>query len=149
MNLSHRHLLLLAIIAASVLLPGLGRITMERQQELRVALCARQMVESGDWIAPRFQQQVRLRKPPLMYWVVGAVYKVTGQDDSAGWTRVPGVISGILLVLLVYAMGTRFFSQAAGMWSALAWWAVMDSYAMPASQRPMSRSRYSPPSRSS
>jgi 4-amino-4-deoxy-L-arabinose transferase-like glycosyltransferase len=92
---------------------------MERQQELRVALCARQMVESNDWIVPRFQENVRLRKPPMMYWLVGAVYKVTGKSASPFWTRVPGVISGLLLVALVYAMGVKLFSIRAGLWAAV------------------------------
>ena len=92
---------------------------MERQQELRVAICARNMVESGNWIVPRFQEQVRLRKPPLNYWLVASLQKATGQTASPFWARIPGLLAGISLVLLVYVITSRLFSTTAGLWAGL------------------------------
>jgi 4-amino-4-deoxy-L-arabinose transferase-like glycosyltransferase len=64
-------LLPLALSAVAVL-PYLSRPVLARHKELRVALTARHMVESGDWITPESLDHLRLRKPPLMYWAMAA-----------------------------------------------------------------------------
>ena len=56
-------------------LPGLGRGLVTRQQELRVLLAARTMAEGGSWLIPQFMGEERLRKPPLMYWLVATAFK--------------------------------------------------------------------------
>lgn len=54
-----------------------------RQQELRVLVTARNMIESGDFLRPEFQNQPRFRKPPMAYWVSAAGMAVTGRHHSA------------------------------------------------------------------
>jgi 4-amino-4-deoxy-L-arabinose transferase-like glycosyltransferase len=51
-------------------------------QELRVAETAREMVASGDWITPYFNGEIRLRKPPLAYWVAATSYTVFGEANE-------------------------------------------------------------------
>jgi len=87
--------------AAAVLLPGLGNLVMERQQELRVALCAKNMVDLGNWLVPEFQNNTRLNKPPLMYWLSAASFKAFGDTRSAAAARLPSVITGLALLLLI------------------------------------------------
>jgi 4-amino-4-deoxy-L-arabinose transferase-like glycosyltransferase len=53
----------------------------------------REMVESGDWLAPTFNSQPRLNKPPLSYWLVAAPYAWFGVDLL--WQR---LLLGLLAV---------------------------------------------------
>lgn len=74
-------LLLFILLLCVGVFPALLR-PVERQQELRVLIVARNMLQSGDWLHPRFQNQPRYRKPPLAYWTAAAAMGLTGQHDS-------------------------------------------------------------------
>ena len=51
------------------------------RDEPRFAEASREMIERGDYIVPRFNNQLRLDKPPLTYWAQTASYRVFGQND--------------------------------------------------------------------
>jgi len=115
---------LLVALCALLLLPGLGAITMQREQELRVVLTARHMAEGGSWLLPEFLGNFRFRKPPLMYWIVASTFKLTGISTSAFIARIPGIIAGTLLILSLFIAGARlvgrrraFLAAAIGMTS--------------------------------
>jgi 4-amino-4-deoxy-L-arabinose transferase-like glycosyltransferase len=99
-------------------LPGLGRITVQREQELRVILTARHMAEGGSWVIPRFLDQPRLRKPPLMYWIVATTCLLARDLASPFVARLPGALAGVAMLLVIYAAGraltgrTRAFTAA-------------------------------------
>ena len=94
--------LLLAVFSAALVLPGLSRPTMSRQQELRVALTARQMAQGGRWLIPEFRDQPRLQKPPLMYWLVAGSFRIAGNTISVPAARFPSAMAGIFLVVTTY-----------------------------------------------
>lgn len=60
------------------------------------------MVESGDWLTPRFNYENRFEKPALYYWLTAATYLVTGPDEAAA--RFWAAMSGAGLVLLTWAI---------------------------------------------
>lgn len=79
-----------------------------RQQELRVLVTARNMVESGDWLHPEFQNRPRYRKPPLAYWLAASAMRLTGQTRSAPLARLPFALLGLgVLALLMHMAGPR------------------------------------------
>jgi len=82
-----------------------------RQQELRVLVTARNMVTSGDWLHPEFQNQPRYRKPPLAYWAAAAGFTLTRNFTSA-W-------AGRLLFVAFAVGGLYVFRTLAGESSAL------------------------------
>ena len=98
--------LLLAALAAALVLPGLDRLTMSRQQELRVALAARQMAQGGSWLIPEFRDQPRLQKPPLMYWLVACSFRFVNNTMSVAAARFPSALAGIFLVVSTYLGGS-------------------------------------------
>ncbi|HKO89039.1 MAG TPA: glycosyltransferase family 39 protein [Burkholderiales bacterium] len=51
-------------------------------QELRVAETAREMVANKDWVIPYFNGELRLRKPPLAYWVAATSYTLFGKVNE-------------------------------------------------------------------
>ena len=93
-----RHVVTLTLLAGATLVLGLDRMDLWGIREARVLLPAREMLASGDWTAPRIGGRLRLEKPPLPYWQVALIGRVTGEVGL--WeTRLPGAIQGVLLVL--------------------------------------------------
>ena len=119
MNWDKYPFLVLGVLAVAVLLPGLGRQPVVRQQELRVALVARDMVETGRVLVPHFQGQVRLRKPPLSYWLTALSFKLTGNTRSVVAARLPSVLTALGFLWLLYGFGRRLIGHRAALTAGL------------------------------
>src|SRR5438876_9453174 len=78
------------------------------RDEPRFAEASREMIERGDYIVPRFNNQLRLDKPPLVYWAQTASYRVFGQNDFAA--RFPSAFAAALTALSIFAWGSRIRS---------------------------------------
>jgi 4-amino-4-deoxy-L-arabinose transferase-like glycosyltransferase len=76
----------------------------------------REMIASGDYLAPKFNFQPRVQKPPLTYWAVVASYKVFGINEFA--VRFPGALAALGILLFAYGMGRMLFSPRAAIFSA-------------------------------
>lgn len=101
-----RHpLLLIFAVSAALLLPGLGRTTINREQELRVALTARSMCEGGSWLIPHYRGEVRLRKPPVMYWLVATSMHIARNTQSLLAARLPSALATFGMAAALYALG--------------------------------------------
>lgn len=90
-----------------------------RQQELRVLISARNMLESGNFHRPEFQNQPRFRKPPMAYWLAAAGMGAT-QNHHAAWAgRLFFVLSsaGILFLLIRIAGPAGFHTGLIALFS--------------------------------
>ncbi len=112
--------LLLVAVCAALLLPALGRIAVYREQELRVLLTARNMARGGSWLLPVYDGALRLRKPPLAYWMTAAAYRLAGTDRSPRAARLPSAAFAAGLVALVYLGGRRLVGRRAAFLGAMA-----------------------------
>ena len=117
MSQARRHLLLLLGICAVLFLMGLGARPLWDIDESRHSVVARGMVESGDWITPRFNGEVFFDKPVLHYWLVAACFKLLGATELAA--RLPSAVLGTALVLLTYCFGRRAGGARVGLLSGL------------------------------
>ena len=90
----------LLLIAFLTFLLGLGRQAITDSDEAFYAEASREMVETGDWLTPRFNYEDRWQKPVLYYWLTSATYLVTGPTESAA--RLWSALSGVGLVLLAW-----------------------------------------------
>ena len=77
------------------------------------AECAREMMESGDWIVPHLNYNPYLEKPPLLYWCVAASFKVFGIHEWA-----------VRLVPVLFFAGTLAAMAALGALAKRPWAAV-------------------------
>jgi len=68
------------------------------------ALPADGMVRTGDWLLPRLYGRVYLTKPPMVYWLIGGVEKLTGVADETSW-RMPSAMAGGLLGMALCLVG--------------------------------------------
>jgi len=113
-----RDLLLLALAASLLFLPGLGRRDVWNPDEARYAEVAREMRDAGSWALPRLNGAIYTQKPPLFFWLIDAAALLTGEVDETA-ARLPSALAGIGAVLLVYRLGRRFHGRRAGLLAAL------------------------------
>ncbi len=78
----------------------LGSVGLVDETEPLFAEAARQMVVTGDWITPYFNQETRFDKPPLIYWLMAIAYQIFGVNEWA--VRLPSALSAIVLMLVVF-----------------------------------------------
>ncbi len=111
-----RSLALLIILPALLLYPCLSFHLLE-PDESRYAEIPREMLQRGELLVPYLEGQPYLDKPPLLYWLVMASYRVFGVHDWAA--RLPPALAVHGCILLTYFFGRRSFSERAAFWGAL------------------------------
>src|SRR5436853_4111992 len=87
------------------------------RDEPRFAEAAREMTERGDYIVPRFNNQLRLDKPPLAYWAQVASFSIFGENDFAA--RFPSALAAALVALSILAWGRQIGGERVGWWAAI------------------------------
>lgn len=95
---------------------GLGSQAITDADEAFYAEASREMVESGDWLTPRFNYQNRWEKPVLYYWLTAATYLVTGPTELAA--RFWSAMSGVGLALLGWAIARHMIGRLDAAWLA-------------------------------
>ncbi len=88
------------------------------------AIAAHQMAESGQWLFPKLYGQVYLRKPPLHYWMLAGLEKITGLSSEWIW-RLPSILSAGLTAAFLCFMGARWFGPPAGLVSGFSYLALL------------------------
>jgi 4-amino-4-deoxy-L-arabinose transferase-like glycosyltransferase len=95
----------------------LGSSSLWDANEAFYAETPREMLVSGDYLAPRFNFQARAQKPPLTYWIVLASYKVLGVNEFA--LRFPGALAAAGTLLFSYGFTRLLFGPRAALAAAL------------------------------
>lgn len=88
---------------------GLARAGFLSVDEPRYAWIGRAMAESGDWITPRLYGQPWLEKPPLLFWMIAAGWKLGLRDEWAA--RLPVALAALLFLLLYWWCLMREFGE--------------------------------------
>ena len=101
---------LLALFAAYLLLASSS--TLWDRDEPRFARCTVEMAESGDYLVPRFNNELRPDKPAGIYWLMSVGYKALGFNEVA--FRLPSILGITLAAFLTYLMGKRIFNARVG-----------------------------------
>jgi 4-amino-4-deoxy-L-arabinose transferase-like glycosyltransferase len=107
------------LIFACVLFHILGTwsLPLIDRDEPRFAEASREMIERADYIVPYFNNQLRLDKPPLTYWVQVVSYHIFGENDFAA--RFPSAIAAALTALSIFFWGRRMEGEKLGWWAAI------------------------------
>src|SRR5690242_1928042 len=103
---------LLIALCLLLYLPGIVAIPPLDRDEARFAQATRQMLETGDFLRIRFQDEARNRKPAGIYWLQAAsVAALSRPASTAIWPyRLPSLIGASLAVLLIFVFGRAFFA---------------------------------------
>ena len=102
-----RHALLVILIALAALLHvvTVGTGDLYSETEGQYAGAAREMVASHNWLLPTNNGIPRLQKPPLLYWVIIASYKILGVNEAAA--RLPVALAVVATVALIFLIGEK------------------------------------------
>lgn len=101
---------LLAGLPALLLLPPLDR------DESRYAQATSQMLETGDYVDIRFQDDPRWKKPVGIYWMQAAAVAVTSSVENRDIApyRIPSILGAMLAAAACAWAGAAMFGQRAG-----------------------------------
>src|SRR2546423_11223376 len=112
-----RALALLVLISLVSFLPGFFNIPPVDRDEARFAQATKQMIESGDYIDIRFQDEVRYKKPVGIYWLQAGVVRaaeavgIANAHSTISLYRIPSLIGAIGAVLLTYLAALAFVTR--------------------------------------
>ncbi len=110
-----RPYLLLTILVAAVALPGIAAVPPLDRDEARFAVASRQMVESGDWVTVHFQDELRAKKPPGIYWLQALVVEATGARDAIWAYRIPSALGILVAALALFRLGSPLVGRPAAL----------------------------------
>jgi 4-amino-4-deoxy-L-arabinose transferase-like glycosyltransferase len=123
---SHARAVAFLILCGLLLfLPGFFNIPPIDRDEARFAQATKQMVETGDFVDIRFQDEVRYKKPVGVYWLQAAVVETASvlglpRAQVRIWLyRVPSLLGAIGAVLLTYWTALPFLTRRGAVLAAL------------------------------
>ncbi len=106
---SHRRAaVLLVLLSLFAFAPGSFRMPPIDRDESRFAQATKQMIETGDYVDIRFQDESRYNKPVGIYWLQAAMVKaaetlgVRDARTTMGLYRIPSLCGAIAAVLATY-----------------------------------------------
>ncbi|WP_186417453.1 glycosyltransferase family 39 protein [Bosea sp. CS1GBMeth4] len=103
-----RACLLLVLLSLAAFLPGFAGLQPFDRDEPRFAQASKQMLETGDFVDIRFQDEARHKKPVGIYWLQAASVAAgealgVPQARTTIWLyRLPSLLGAIATVLLTY-----------------------------------------------
>lgn len=108
-------LVFLAVLALSI--PQAALLPLLDRDEPRFAEASREMLQSGNYVVPMFNDAPRYAKPPLIYWCQTISYRVLGENAFAA--RLPSLIATAGTALLLVTWGMRLGSAQVGVGAGL------------------------------
>ena len=108
--------IIIAVCACITALAGLFVLPPIDRDEARFAQATAQMLESGDFVTIRFQDDERNKKPVGVHWLQAASVNFLSDAEARNiWAyRVPSVISVILAALLTLFIGEALLGTRVG-----------------------------------
>lgn len=110
--------LLLAAVVLAYNLLFLGHVGLFDVDEAIFGEATREMVETGDYITPTYNYDVRWDKPPFIYWVMSVPLRVFGPTSFGA--RFTSAATGAALVLLLAWFGRTVFDRPTGLGAGVA-----------------------------
>lgn len=105
--------LLIAVVAALLLLPGLGVVHLFDWDELNFAESAREMVLTGDFSTVQVNFEPFWEKPPLFIWMQALSMELFGVNEFAA--RLPNAVCGMVTLSVLFGVGLRLKGMRFGM----------------------------------
>jgi 4-amino-4-deoxy-L-arabinose transferase-like glycosyltransferase len=103
---------LILLLGLALLLPGTAKSPLVDRDEPRFAQATVEMIERSEWIIPYFNGNYRFDKPVLTYWLMRLSYWLLGKNELGA--RLHSIVSTILIGLVVFWAGRRWFSARTG-----------------------------------
>jgi 4-amino-4-deoxy-L-arabinose transferase-like glycosyltransferase len=102
----------LVLAALLLFFPGIHSTPFRDPDEGLYGAIAREMVDRGDWLTPRFNGLPYLEKPPLYHWLTGLTYLAFGYSEWGA--RLWAALGALGTVILTALMGREAFGPKVG-----------------------------------
>ena len=112
-------MLLIALVAALLFVPGLGAVHLFDWDEINFEDLTREMIATGDHLRPQIDYQPFWEKPPLFIWMQVASMHVFGVKEFAA--RLPNAVCGILALVVLFRIGDMLRGKEFGLLWVLAY----------------------------
>ncbi|HVJ52840.1 MAG TPA: glycosyltransferase family 39 protein [Aliidongia sp.] len=105
--------LLLILLSLALFLPGIAGIPPVDRDEARYVQATRQMLETGDPVEIRFQDEARNKKPAGIYWLQAISVDLLSDGEATSlWPyRLVSVLGAMSAVLLTFLFGAEIFDR--------------------------------------
>ncbi|MDR3435874.1 glycosyltransferase family 39 protein [Telmatospirillum sp.] len=110
-----RPYLLLIVLSLALYLPGIAAVPPIDRDESRFAQASHQMLESGDYIRIKFQEESRAKKPVGIYWLQAASARLFEAPQSIWAYRLPSMAGALAAVLLTFYFGQTLVGRPAAL----------------------------------
>jgi 4-amino-4-deoxy-L-arabinose transferase-like glycosyltransferase len=112
---------LLVAFCLAVNLPGIASLPVTDRDEARFAQATKQMLETGDYVDIRFQDEPRYKKPVGVYWLQAlSVAAFSSPEAKAIWAyRIPSFLGILAAVLLLWRMAVPLYGRQNALLAAL------------------------------
>jgi 4-amino-4-deoxy-L-arabinose transferase-like glycosyltransferase len=109
--------IVLTVLCLLLYLPGLGTLPPLDRDESRFTQSTKQMIETGDFVQPRLQEEARNKKPVGIYWMQAITAEaLSGSPYNSVWAyRIPSVLGAIFAVLFVFGIGAKLYDRETGL----------------------------------
>jgi 4-amino-4-deoxy-L-arabinose transferase-like glycosyltransferase len=111
-------IMLLFAAALFIAMFRLDAVTLFDVDEAIFSTATKEMVESGDWITPTYNGEIRYDKPIFFYWVMALSYKAFGVNEFGA--RFPSAVAGFLLALSLYFFAKRVCNETVAFYAMMA-----------------------------
>ena len=82
------------------------------------AQIAQNIADTGDWVTPKLDGIRHIEKPPMPFWIVAAIYRVTGVENSFT-SHLPNALAILGLTWLALLWARRAWGGRAGFYAGL------------------------------
>ncbi len=106
---------LLILLSLALYLPGIATVPPIDRDESRFAQASHQMLESGDYVRIKFQDESRAKKPVGIYWMQAASARLFDAEQSIWAYRLPSALGALAAVLLTFRFGQTLVGRAAAL----------------------------------
>ncbi len=107
-----RQAAVLLLVGSLFLFLGLGNGKLWDRDETTYAEVVREMIQTGDWLVPKYNGELLADKPVLSYWAMIVGARVFGINEVG--MRFFSAVSGLACVLVLFAMGRRMYGPETG-----------------------------------
>ncbi|MEX2015130.1 MAG: glycosyltransferase family 39 protein [Candidatus Hydrogenedentales bacterium] len=118
MNRSTAIFLLLLAASAVLFSANVGGYDLWPADEPRYGQVGREMLRSGDYLAPHVNGEPYFEKPPLLFWLIAAVSAPVG-DVTEFSARMPSVIAALVVLCFTFLLARRLYGDRVAIWSAV------------------------------
>jgi 4-amino-4-deoxy-L-arabinose transferase-like glycosyltransferase len=107
----------LVLLSLTCFLPGFTTLQPMDRDEPRYAQASKQMLETGDFVDIRFQDEARHKKPIGIYWLqsasvaLGEALGVPEARTTVALYRIPSLLGAVATVLLTYWAALAFLGR--------------------------------------